>query len=108
MPWYILVSPFGINKLRDLWLLRCLTLVGHTQRHHLGQHGEGEQWWAVPHMALRDLGSLSLMGSMDFKLLSLLCQGRAVAMRLQIFQWLGKKTQIRDAEEHKKGKNFIE
>lgn len=76
---------------------------------------KGEQWWLVPHMAVRDLGSLSLVGSMDFKPLSLLCQGSALAMRLQICQWLKEKKknqkkpqQMKEAERNKREKQFIE
>lgn len=42
-------------------------------------------------MAVVDLASLSFLGSMDFKPLSLIWQGSALAMRLEICQWLGKK-----------------
>lgn len=64
----------------------------------------------MPPMAVRDPGALSLMDPMDFKPLSLLCQGSALAMRLQIYQWLGKKKEkeIKEAEENKREINFTE
>lgn len=80
----------------SLWRLQYLTSVDvHTDTVKIStkkcQNRKGEQQWWVPHVAVVDPSSPALLGSMDFKPLSRVCQESALVVRLEIFRWLGKK-----------------